>query len=157
MSDKNKQFLEWEAPEFQHYEKSLGWYAILIVATVLLVGYKIITADYFGATSMLILGALILFFSRRKPALVTVKLDNEGVTLGELYIPYQHFQHFWMVDTPEHKTLNLEASTYLKQTIIVELADQDPTTVRRLIARHIPEAEHTTPSFSQRIAHKLKF
>lgn len=157
MAEKNKHHLEWEAPEFRHYEKSVGWYILLGTGIVVLVGYKIFTADYFGAASILILGVLIGLFSRRKPAIVTVRLDNQGVTMGELYIPYQHFQHFWIVDTSDHKTLNLEASTYLKQTVIIEIGDEDPGAIRRLLLRHVPEAEHTTPSFSQKIAHKLKF
>lgn len=149
--------LTWEAPEFKHYEKSVVWYSLFFILLVLLVGYQILTSDYFGATTMIILGVLITLVSTKKPKTVTIELTSKGITLSELFIPYKHFQHFWVVDTPDHKTLNLEASTYLKQIVIVELMDQDPDEVRRLVAKHLEESEALEPSFSQRIAHMFHF
>lgn len=158
MSETNaSHFIEWEAPEFREYDKTFSWYIVLCIIVFLLAAYQAITADYFGAICMIILGVLIVLFSRRKPQIVTVRLDDEGVSLGSLRVPYKHFQHFWIVDTQDHRTLNLEASTYLKQTIIIELMDQEPNKVRKHMLRHLPEAETGMPSFSQRIAHKLRF
>jgi hypothetical protein len=157
MAKQHTEPLTWEAPEFKHYNKSVGWYSLLFVILFLLVAYQIITADYFGAATMVILGVLIVLFGRRKPQIVHITLNNEGVTLGDLEIPYRHFHHFWIVDTNDHKTLNLEASTYLKQTIIIELADQDPEEVRDFMQRYLPEAERVLPSFSQRMSQKLRF
>lgn len=157
MTETSPHTLAWDAPEFKHYEKSVLWYALLIILLVLLVGYQILTADYFGAVTMIILGVLITLISRKKPQIVHIELTSKGVTLGELHIPYKHFKHFWVVDTPDHKTLNLEASTYLKQTVIIELADQDPEEVRKLVGKHLEESEILDPSFSQRIAHMFHF
>lgn len=157
MTETRTHTLSWEAPEFKHYEKSVVWYILLFILLVLLVGYQILTSDYFGAITMIILGVLITLVSRKKPKTVTVELTGKGITLGELFIPYKHFKHFWVVDTPDHKTLNLEASTYLKQTVIVELMDQDPDEVRRLVAKHLEESETLEPSFSQRITHMFHF
>lgn len=147
----------WEAPEFKAYEKSFFWYVALCVIVLLLSLYQFIVADYFGSLSMLILGALIVLFARRKPEIVQITLDDEGIGIGDLRFPYRHFKHFWIVDTPEHKTLNLEASTYLTQTVILELEDQDPDKIRKLIIKHVPETERTLPSLSQRIAHRFRF
>lgn len=157
MSEENKVHFAWEAPEFKLYEKSLFWYAALCIIVLLLSVYQLMVADYFGSLSMLILGALIILFARRKPEIVQITLDDEGVGIGDLHFPYRHFKHFWIVDTPEHKTLNLEASTYLTQTVILELEDQDPDKIRKFILKHVPETERTLPSFSQRISHRFRF
>ncbi len=157
MPEENQPLFEWEAPEFKHYEKSLSWYLLLGAAVLGLAVYQILTADYFGATTMVILGILIALFAQKKPNTVYIALDNQGITLDEMKIPYKSFQEFWIVETAEHRTLNLQASTYIKQTIIVELLEQDTAKIRKLLAKHLPEAEHNLPTFSQRIAHHLRF
>ncbi len=157
MAETNTIHFSWEAPEFKQYDKSFGWYSALYFILLILTAYQIIVSDYFGAATMVILAVLITLFAKRKPEVVTVELDNEGVTLGKLYIPYKHFKHFWIVNTKDHKTLNLEASTYLRQTIIIELLDQDGAAIRNLLLKHLAEAENSLPSFSQRIAHRFHF
>lgn len=156
MSNKNN-YLEWEAPEFKEYAKSWIWYVGLMTIGLLLAAYQTYVGDYFGATTVIILALLVAWFANRKPEIITIILDNEGITLGNMRIPYKHFKHFWVVNTKEHKTLNLEASTYLKQTVIVELADEDPDEVRRIVSKHVQESEAAAPSFSQRIAHRFNF
>ena len=157
MSETNTVHFEWQAHEFKPYEKSIVWYIGLCVIVSLLALYQFFVADYFGAITMVILGALIIFFAKRKPEIVQLSLDDEGVGIGELRFPYRHFKHFWIVTTKDHRTLNLEASTYLSQTVILELEDQDPEKIRKFLVKHVPESERVIPSFSQRIAHRLKF
>lgn len=154
---KTHTYLEWEAPEYKEYVKSWGWYAGLIVIALLLAAYQTYVGDYFGAATIIILGVLVAWFAGRKPEVISIALTGEGIQLGDLHIPYKNFRHFWIVDTPHHKTLNLEASTYLKQIVIVELADEDPIEVRKIVGKHVDESEAIEPSFSQRIAQRFHF
>lgn len=150
-------FFSWEAPEFLHYEKNIGWYLTLIILTGLLVGYEVFQKDYFGAISLAILAFFIVAFSHQKPRTITVELSNVGINVSNHHIPYKHINRFWVVQTDHHKTLNLETSAYIHQTMIIQLANQDAEEIREFLMKIIPEHENPGPTLIQQVMHRLKF
>lgn len=157
MDNKNQQIISWEAPEYKHYEKNLGWYTTLIAVAILVIGYELLQRDFFAAIVMLILAGFVWFFSRQKPKTITISLSGKGVHLDELQIPYQQIKHFWIVNNERHKTLNIETTAYLNNLLVLELETQDPETLRQFLLRVLPEHAETQETLSQKIIHHLKF
>lgn len=153
----NFEKLSWQAPEFKHYEKNAGWYVSLISITILIVGFFLIQKDIFAAVTTGILGALIVLFSRQKPEIINIEIDNKAVKIGNVEIPYKQIKHFWVVHKEHHKTVNMETTTLVNNMIILELNDQDPEKVRMFLSKHLPEHELTEPTPIQRLTHWLKF
>src|ERR1051326_198536 len=118
--------ISWQAPEFRHYEKTQGWYASAIALTILLVGFFIIQNDLFAAVTMGILGTIVILFARKRPEKTDIELSSRGIKFGNLLFPYKQLQYFWVVSTQNHRTVNFHTNTYLNNTIILELEDQDP-------------------------------
>ncbi len=157
MPNQNKT-LTWEAPEFKHYEKNLGWYTTLIAIAILVVGFFVITGDYFAAVTMAIITGMIIFFSRQKPGLVEVEINNKHIKFGNLIFLFKHLKSFWVVSNEKHKTLNIETSTLLNNLLVIELENQDPEEVRQLLLNHLPEhPEKIHETFAQRVIHFFKF
>ena len=155
MSTQNK--ISWQAPEFKHYEKTAGWYVTLIAVAILIAGFFIVQKDIFAAVTTIILAGLVVLFSRQKPEIVPIEIDSKAVKFGKIEFPYKQIKHFWVVHNERHKTINLRTTTYVNNTIILELGDQNPDEVRNFLMQYLPEHEATEETFAQRLMHWLKF
>jgi hypothetical protein len=149
--------LSWQAPEFRHYEKNIGWYVTLFAIAILIIGYELFQQDFFGALTIGILTFFVLLFGRQRPQVVTIELTAKAVKIEDFYIPYKSIRHFWIVNNSSHKTLNIETTAYLNRFFLLELEDQDPEAVRELLLQVLPEHSSTEETFSQRLRHRLKF
>ncbi len=148
--------LSWQAPEFKHYHKNLGWHITFIALVILIIGYQMISKDYFGAISIFFIAVFAGYLLKQKPAEVSISLSNQGLHIGELHIPYRNMQHFWVVDTANHRTLNIETTAYLNKLIILELEDQDPEAVREILKQGVPEHDSYEPTLIQQLMHHLR-
>jgi hypothetical protein len=151
------QSIFWQTTEFRHYPKNIGWYITLACVGVLLIGFFILEKDIFGAVTTALLCGLVFFFASQKPNEVTVELTNKALKFGLITYPYKQLKSFWIVNTKHHNTVNFTASTYVNNTVVVQLEDEDPDEVREFLLQYLPEHHETEPTFSQKISHKLKF
>ncbi len=147
----------WQALEYKHYEKNPGWYIALISISILVTGFFIIQKDIFAAITMVILTFFIIVFSRHTPKVVTIELNHKGIKFDNIFYPYKQIKYFWIVNNQNHKTVNFHTNTYINNTVILELEQQDPDVVRDHLLMYLPEHEQTHETMAQKIMHKLKF
>lgn len=158
MDQKTEKTISWEAHEFRHYPKNIGWYVTLIAITILIMGFfAIVQSDIFAAVCLGIIGMLVIFFSRQAPKLTTIEIDNKGIKFGDLFYPYKQLQYFWIVNNDNHKTINFHTSAFINNTVILELADQDPEKIRQHLLVHLIEHTETEETGPQRMMHRFKF
>lgn len=157
MPEQNQTNISWQAHEFRHYEKNLGWYMALFAIGAMLVGFFIIQKDIFAAISLGIITLLIFFFSKHQPELITIELTEKGVKFGKLSVPHKQIKHFWIVNNNNHKTLNLHTTALLNNILVVQLADRNPEEIRNFLVRFVPEHPETEETFAQKIMHTFKF
>ncbi|HVY67926.1 MAG TPA: DUF5673 domain-containing protein [Patescibacteria group bacterium] len=158
MPQDNLPELVWQAPEFRHYPKSAGWYAALIACVVLVVAFFIIVeTDLFAAISLGIIGLLILAFAAQRPQTVDITLTHKGIRFGSVFYPYKQIRSFWIVNNDRHRTLNFHTSAMVNNTIIMELAQADPETVRLYLLNFLPEHPDTEETVVQKIMHRFNF
>ncbi len=154
----NQNSISWEAWEFKHYAKSLGWYVTLISVSVLLIAFFIIVeSDIFAAACLAIITILIVIFSRQLPQRVAIKLTDKGLHFGSLFYPYKQLQYFWVVNNPRHTTVNITTSALVNNMVILELENQDPEEVRDFLVNFVPEHAKTEETSAQKIMHRFKF
>jgi hypothetical protein len=157
MSNEN-QNLSWEAWEFKHYPKNLGWYVVLIAVTIMVMAFFIIIqSDIFAAVSLGILALLIIFFSRQKPERVEIDLNSKGVRFGNITYPYKQLKYFWVVHNERHQTINFHTSALLNSVLILELENQDPEEAREFLLQYLPEHSESEETAVQKVMHRLKF
>ena len=158
MSNQNQNSISWEAWEFKHYPKSLGWYVTLVSVCILLIGFFIIVeSDIFAAVCLGIITILIIIFSRQLPQKVDIKLTEKGLHFGNLFYPYKQIKHFWVVNNERHKTVNLYTSALINNVVILELENQDPEEVRDFLIKYIPEHHQSEETPAQKVMHRFKF
>jgi hypothetical protein len=148
---------EWTAHEFQHREKGPGWYLTLAIITILIVGYLIIQHDYFAALTLFVAAVVIGYGASLYPDEVLIQITDEGIHIGESFIPYHNIRRFWLVDHPEAREIHLETTAYFNRHAIIQLADQEPRDIRRILRQHITETQPNYEKVSHRIGRKLRF
>lgn len=158
MPDKNQKIISWQAPEFRHYPKNTGWYITLIaLSLIVIVFFIIVEKDVFAAICLALITALIIIFSRQKPEMVRIELNNVGIKFGKLMYPYKQLKYFWVVNNENHKTVNFHTAAMVNNVVILELENQNPEQVREYLLKYLPEHHETEETQVQRIMHKLKF
>ena len=158
MPNENQNTLSWEAAEFKHYPKNLGWYVVLIaVALMVMAFFIIIQSDIFAAVSLGILALLIIFFAGQKPQIVEIELNSKGVRFGNITYPYKQLKYFWVVYNERHQTVNFHTSALLNSVLILELENQDPEQAREYLLQYLPEHSETEETSVQKVMHRLKF
>lgn len=150
--------MSWQAPEFVHYPKGPVWFAALLVFGLGLIGFFLWRKDFLTATLFLLLVVVVLYYSRKKPRSLTIRITGGAVEWGDVHIPMKQIRSFWIVySPPEVKTVNFETSAYLNRVLTVQLDRMDPVKLRAFLLQYLPEQLDQDEDFSQRIARKLKF
>ena len=150
--------ISWEAHEFRHYPKTLGWYVALVGVFVMLIAFFVIVeSDIFAAVCLALICGLVIIFARKVPERVTIELNEHGVRFGTLVYPYKQLKYFWVVNNDRHQTVNFHTSAFINNVVILELENQDPVAVKNFLLRFLPEHTETDETPTQRIMHKLKF
>jgi hypothetical protein len=158
MSNENQNTLSWEAAEFKHYPKNMGWYVVLIAVTLMVMAFFIIIqSDIFAAVSLGILALLIIFFAGQKPQRVEIELNSKGVRFGNITYPYKQLKYFWVVHNERHRTINFHTSALLNSVLILELESQDPEQAREYLLQYLPEHSETEETPVQKVMHRFKF
>jgi uncharacterized membrane protein YobD (UPF0266 family) len=158
MSNETQIKITWEAWEYKHYPKNLGWYVVLTSITLAVMAFFIIVqSDIFAAVSLGIIALLIVFFSRQTPRRVEIELTTKGINFGNIHYPYKQIKHFWIVHNQNHQMIIFDTSAVVNNILTVELEDQDPDMIREFLMNFLPEHTETEPTVTQKIMHTFKF
>lgn len=157
MARQAETIIEWRAPEFRHYPKNAAWFITFGIVVAMIIAYQIFQHDWFGAVTILIMAILFGIFAVHKPKEVTITVSTEGIHIDDSYISYTRIKQFWIVDTDNHKTLNIETTAYINHLLAIELHEQDAEEVREILAELLPENQDVEETIAQRIAHKFRF
>ncbi len=145
ISSSQKPLFSWSAPEFATFEKTKWWYAVSIIAIVLLVGVSLWLKSVLGAILFILVGVLLFVFSTRKPLEHSVELLDSGIVVdGQMY-PYANIASFWIFYEPNFQELSLRMQRTFTPVVRVQLAEIDPVEVRELLLRFLPEIEEDEP------------
>lgn len=131
---------EWEAPEYEHMERSNDWYwamGILIIS-LFAVAY-FLKSILFGAL-VLLSGFSLGLYSARKPRIVSFGIGPRGVMIGEKIYYFEDLKSFWVRYNPPHtKELVIESKKAVMPHITIPLGGTDPVGVRTYLLKFLPE------------------
>lgn len=149
--------MEWSAYEFEHREKSLGWYATFVIIALLFIAYELYQRDYFAALTFFIIAVIGFGFARMVPQELTVIISDKGINAGNFHIPYVNIKKFWIVDHSKARTLHLETTAYLNHFIIIQLGQVNSDDVRSVLVKYLPEGQPNRESIAHRLARHFHF
>ena len=108
--------LSWEASEYVEHEKSGGWYALLVVGTVVIAAiiYFLTSGDWFATGVVVIASVLFGIVAARKPRTLRYEIDSRGIAIGDKHYTFAEFKTFSLVtDTALHSVQLLPLKRFM--------------------------------------------
>jgi hypothetical protein len=136
------QEVSWQASEYISHQRGVGWY-VGFVSVVLLISAAIIywQRDIFSVVVLLLLSGGLLYFINAKPNNRTYIIDDEGISIGEVLLPFESFRSFsiqverglYLLTFRPLKRFGLPTEAYMTK------AEVDPAV--EILQRHLPLEE----------------
>lgn len=150
-------FVEWSASEFVAHDKGFGWYAVLVLGTILVsAGLYLLTRDKFSVIVVLIMAAILGVASARKPRIINYRLDNAGLTAGKKFYPYGEYKSFSMPEDGPFAAIVLVPMKRLSFPTGAYLAPDSQQKAVDILANHLPLERDELTLFDQ-VVNQLRF
>jgi hypothetical protein len=151
------QTIEWQAPEYDHFEKDANWFWITGSIAVLFVLIAIILKNFLFAVILLVGGFTAMLYAARPPELIYFALTPKGVRIKNRLYPYDQLQSFWVNDNNRKRKIILESERFFLPHLIIPLpAEVSDEEARAYLLPLLAEVRHEE-SLADIIADTLGF
>ncbi|MFH0854237.1 MAG: hypothetical protein V1891_01975 [bacterium] len=156
--NKGNLLVSWSFPEFIKYERSRKWYIIASVFTALLLIYSVFSYNFLLAVIVVMAVMIVLMREKAEPRKIKFSITERGVEIGDFFSPFRDIKRFSVVyQPPEVKFLYLEFKFKIKPRFMVQLGDQNPNEIRKILKEYIEEdLDRESESVSDALGRWLK-
>jgi hypothetical protein len=149
---KDTVLISWESFSFEKKAKDYKWYVIAAVIILAAIGYLIWQQDWFTIGIVVIVsGVLFWYVKTTKPEKITYKLTPLGLYANDRLYPYSEIHSFWIVYNEKVQSLYLAFTKKYLPSLVINLGNTDPITLKNILLRRIPEQEKRTENTIDKI------
>ncbi|HEC30576.1 MAG TPA: hypothetical protein ENI66_01000 [Candidatus Yonathbacteria bacterium] len=148
--------ITWSAPEYEQRKKETNWYVALGITTTSVALASFLLGNMLFAVLVLLGAFTLTMYSVRKPGILNIVLNNQGMLLDNKFYPYNTLESFWVEEYDKEPKIILQSEKTLMPYIVIPLGDADPDEVREFLFEYLEEEEHYE-SFSHKIMDYLGF
>lgn len=144
----------WRAQEFQVYEKNRRVQMTLVISLAAIVIWALIDNSPVMAITFILFGIVGYFFSQQEPRVLTFRITEQGVVVGNEIYQYRNLHSFWIfTDSEEEPVLSLRTKGSFLPFIHIPLGQEDPNAIREIMLHFLRETkqEHTFIDTFERI------
>jgi len=135
--------ITWTASEFVAHDKSVGWYSMLILGSVLVAAIIFFfTRDLVSGSVVIIAGLLLAVYGSHKPRQVQYVVDKRGVGVGQRRHGYDEFRSFSVVSEGAFSGLVLMPLKRFALPLTMYYAPADEDRILGLLSDQLPLEEH---------------
>ena len=146
----------WQASEYVHHHKGIGWYAGLAGVVGLLTIVAVIFKFWLSIGVFIAMGAAIAVYAQKPPRVLTYELDSHNVTIEGKAYPYKNFRSFGVISDIEWHTIDLEPTQRFMPRLTVLFSDEDFDSIVDHLSIHLPRADRQ-PDVIERLTRYLRF
>ncbi len=138
----NKTLFEWVAPEYKTHDKGPIWTTMAGSLTAALVAYAILSGSWTMALAFMMLALVYYLQHRQTPSDITLKITELGIQVADILYPWNHMRAFWIIyEPPFVQTLHIKFAKRHQPELVIQLADENPVMIRKLLLSQLPEWE----------------
>jgi len=147
----------WTASEFVAHNKSVGWYAMLILGSVLVAAIIFfLTRDLVSGGVVIIAGLLLAVYGSHKPRQVQYVIDRRGVGVGQRRHSYDEFRSFSVVSEGAFSGLVLMPLKRFALPLTMYYAPADEDRILGMLSDQLPLEEHR-PDAIDTLLRRIRF
>lgn len=133
-------FMEWSFPEYNRQKRDKRLLFIIGVLFAGLVIYSIATFNFLFLVILLLTAFIIVIREFQDPMEIRITFTEKGLFLGDKFIPYIDLKNFSILyDPPDIKSLYFVQKSKIKSELSIDLADQNPVEVRKMLLNFVQE------------------
>jgi hypothetical protein len=150
--------VEWTASEYLANPKSTGWFSLLAICSVLLatIVWILTDGDIVSTVVIALVGIIVGVFAARQPHTLNYKIDNNGLTIGEKFYPYDNFKSFSVANDQAIGYISLMPLKRFMPTLVVHYAPEDEDRIAQTLAEYLPYEDHK-PDAIDNFARRIRF
>ena len=135
--------IEWEAPEYDHFEKDANWFWTIGGAALGLVLIAILLKNFLFAIIILLGAFTVMLYGARLPSLIYFALTPKGLRVKDRLYPYNYLRSFWISDEHAKRKIIIESDRLLLPHLIILLPPEiDDVEAREYLLQYLPEVQH---------------
>ncbi len=151
--------LSWQVPEYEKYERGRVWYLVIGLIGGIILLWAVFTYNFLFALIIILTAIIVILTESRQPAPVVIKLDGDGVRVGNKFYDYDEIKNFSIIYKPKIgvKNLYFEFKNPFKHHLSIFLLTMNPLLVRQFLLRYLEEdLTRTDPPLFEELARLLK-
>lgn len=149
--------ISWSASEFVSYQKGAGWYVgMVIVVVIIAVIILLLTEDVISAGAIVLIGMLFLVFAARKPRVLTYRISNSGLQIGEKQYPFSDIRAFSVIDEGNMHSIMLLPTQRFKPAVSIYYEPSEEQQIMETLGSYLPHEERKQ-ELIDRFMHKIRF
>lgn len=149
--------ISWTASEFVAYQKTAGWYFLMILGMLALAAIIFaVTQDWISTTSIILIGILFLAFASRKPRTLNYQITKDGIQIGEKLYAFNTLKSFAVIDEGSlHSVMLIPVQRFLP-SISIYFDPQEEQKIVEAIGSYLPHEDRKQDAID-RFMHKIRF
>lgn len=135
--------IEWQAPEYTHYEKNQNWFWTAGIIVAILILSSLIFKNFLFAIIVLLGAFTAMMYGARPPEMITFALTPKGLRIKDRLYLYHDLKSFWVSDEYHHRKIIVESSRLILPHIIVPLPEKvTDAEARDFLLQYLAEERH---------------
>ena len=131
--------MSWNAPEFTFTNKPSGWYLLLGLFFLVLIGLAIYTKQYFTIALLVLMNIALVIYARRKPRTLNYTLTTHGVHVGDKAYAFDSFSSFYPITASVQSTTTFIPAKQFGTLVSLPVEDDQENTVEELLGSVLPK------------------
>lgn len=133
--------IEWQAPEYNHKERSNDWYWAIGLIALVGMGIAIWYHNYLFSVFILIAGACLIFFSWRPPETINFVIETKGLSMGRDFFDWKRIKGFDIKKREPHSKLLVETNKHFMPVYSVIIPEEIIPQVKEELLKIVPSKE----------------
>ena len=148
----------WEAEEYEHHEKTPGWYWITVLIALALGAYAVWQDNYLFLFFIVVAEVMVFSWARRYPRILVFRVTDGGVHIDNMgFYPYGDIEAFSIVEYDKSRgELILRKKAKISQPVKIPAHPDKLHEIRLFLENYLSEEDYKE-SFPDMLYRAMKF
>jgi hypothetical protein len=149
--------ISWTASEYLIHHKNFGWFISLgLITAALGIVVWFVTQDVVSVTVVGIVGMVFGIAAARQPRVLTYRVDQTGLHMGEKSYPYADFKSFSVIEEGQMSSITLMPMKRFMPGVSIYYPPEQEDDIANVLALYLPHEERK-PDMVDRLMHKVRY
>ena len=149
--------VSWTASEFIAHEKSAGWYGLLVIATIAVLGLVYLVAqDILTIVFVAIAAVLFAVIAAKQPRELQYEISETGIMVGNKFYAFSNFRSFAVVREGGIDAIWFMPLRSFMPSLTIYFAPEQGQKIVDVLAELLP-FENREQDMIDKLMHRLRF